>query len=97
MAKKQDEKPAQAPEGGVPSASAEAADSAKPEPEIPAWQKPFEETKDRKPIEHWFALCAPPLWLHRGAKIFHKWAIGEEVTRTEYVAGLTKAANVDCR
>ena len=32
-------------------------------------------------------------WLYNSAKILNKWAVGEELTKEEFEAGLEKAAN----
>lgn len=51
----------------------------------------------RKTIEHWAEVHKTPSWLFAGAKIGHRWPIGQELTEADYLAGIHAAANVVCR
>lgn len=51
----------------------------------------------RKPIEEWAREKGTAAWLFAGAKAGEGWAVGAELTESEYTAAIAKAASITLR
>lgn len=53
-------------------------------------------TEPLAPIEEHQRENATPAWLHAAALRLERWGLGRELTRTQYLAALERAANHPC-
>jgi hypothetical protein len=50
------------------------------------------DTPERRPLEEWAAEHNTPEWLLAAAKVKNGWAIGQELTETEFKKGVDSAS-----
>lgn len=52
--------------------------------------EPVSATDEKRPVEAWQTAHAVPEWLHKGACVAQRWALGREVTEDEYRAAVAE-------